>query len=164
MKKLLLLLGVFVALLVVAYLVVTSSGFLKSAVLPRVGAALNARVEADSISLRPLGSTVEIRGLSIVPNGAEPLAKVELARVRYQLAAFLRGIIAVDEIHLGSPNLTLVAKADGSSNLDPILRKLAEEGAKAPAQPAPQGQPPQVELRSFTVEKGALSYRASAAR
>ena len=53
MKKLLMIAGVLLALLLVAYFVVTSSGFIKSVVLPKVGAALNARVDAESVSVSP---------------------------------------------------------------------------------------------------------------
>lgn len=163
MKKLLIILGALGVLLVAAYFVVTSSGFLKAVVLPRVGASLNARVEADSIALRPF-SSVEIRKLTVIPNGAEPLASVELARVRYRLFAILGGRLELDEVWVGSPAVTLVQKADGSSNLDPILKKLAEgTGAQpAAAQPGP-AQPVQLDLKSFRIENGTLSYRSASA-
>ncbi len=164
MKKLLVFLGILVALLVAAGVVVTRSGFLKSVVLPRVGAALNATVTADSVALRPF-SSVEIRNLTVTPNGAETLVKVEVARVRYSLMAILGGRIEVGEIFVGNPAVTLVAKADGTSNLDPILKKLAEGaspgGGAAPA-PAPAGKPAQVDLRKLTVQNGSITYRATA--
>ncbi len=162
MKKLLVILVALLALLVVAFFVLTSSGFLKSMVLPKVGAALNAKVDAESVSLSPF-SSVEIRKLTVVPNGAEPLASVELARVRYSLFAILGGRIEVEEILVGSPSLTLVQKADGTSNLDPIMKKLGEgASAPAPAKGSAPGKPVQLDLRSFKIENASLSYRASA--
>ncbi len=163
MKKLLVLLGVLVALVVVTVVVVTRSAFLKSVVLPKVGAALNAKVDAESISLSPL-SSVEIRKLSVTPNGAETLATVEVARVRYNLMAILGGRMEVEEIFVGTPVVSLVQKADGTSNLDPILKKLSE-GAPAPATSTPPaaGKPLQVDLRSLSVENASFSYRATAA-
>lgn len=162
MKKLLILAAVLVALVVVAFFVVTSSGFLKGFVLPRVGAALNARVEADSISLSPF-SSLEVRKLVVTPNGAETLATVELARVRFSLFTLLGGKLAFDEILVQSPSVTVVQKADGSSNLDPILKQLSASSTSAPSSPAAGGgQPPQVDLKSVRLENGSVSYRSTA--
>lgn len=162
MKKLLVLLGALGALLVIAWFVVTSSGFLKAVVLPRVGSALNARVEAQSIALSPF-SSLELRQFNLVPNGADPLASAELVRVRYRLWDILGGRVAVDEILVRRPTLSLVQKADGTSNLDPILRKLAEGAAPAAPAPAEPAKPPQVEIASIQIEEGTLTYRSGAA-
>lgn len=163
MKKLLILLGSLLALLVVAWFVVTSSGFLKSVVLPRVGDALNARVEAESIALSPF-SSVEIRRLTVTPNGAERLAAIEVARVRYNLMAILGGRLEIQEIQVGTPVVSLVRKPDGSSNLDPILRKFSSAPA-TPASPQPpaSGKPVQLDLQSLRIENASVSYRATAA-
>lgn len=163
MKKLLIFAALLVVLLVAAFFVGTSSGFLKTVVLPRVGAALNAQVSAESISLQPF-SSIEIRNLSVVPNGAEPLAKVALARVRYRLADLLAGRIALQEVLLSEPIVTVIANADGSSNLDPILQKLAA-GDTTPPPPAATPSSPdplQLDLTSLSVENCRLSYRATA--
>ena len=160
MKKLSVIVSVLVALLLVVYFVATSSGFLKSMILPRIGEALNARVDAESISLSPF-SSVEIRKLTVVPNGAEPLGAVDVARVRYSLTAILGGRIAIDEIVLGSPSVSLVQKADGTSNLDPILKRFAEASAKPPAPSAP-GKPVQLDLKSFRVENATFTFRSAA--
>ncbi len=163
MKKILVFLGILAALVVVAFFVVTSSGFLKSVVLPRVGAALNAKVDAESIVLRPF-SSVEIRKLTVTPNGAETLATVELARVRYNLSAILGGRMEFDEIFVGTPAVSVVQKPDGTSNLDPILKKLAEGSITQPSgTPPASGDPIQLDLRALTVENGSFSYRATAA-
>ena len=162
MKKLLVILGVLVVLLVVVFFVVTSSGFLKSMVLPRVGAALNAKVDAESIALSPF-SSVEIRKLTVTPNGAETLATVDVARVRYNLMAILGGRMEVEEILVGTPVVSLVQNADGTSNLDPILKKMSEAPAAPAATPAPgSGKPLQIDLKSIAVENGSFTYRATA--
>jgi len=162
MKKLLVILGILVVLLVVVFFVVTSSGFLKSMVLPRVGAALNAKVDAESIALSPF-SSVEIRKLSVTPNGAETLATVELARVRYNVMAIIGGRMEVEEILVGTPVVSLVQKADGTSNLDPILKKLSEAPAAPATTPAPgSGKPLQIDLKSIAVENASFTYRATA--
>ncbi|MCC7377049.1 MAG: AsmA family protein [Verrucomicrobiales bacterium] len=159
MKKLLIALGALVVLLLVGYFVVTSSGFAKSVVLPKVGAALNANVEAESISLSPF-SSVEIRKLKVTPQGRETLATVDLARVRYSsLFAILGGKLAIDEILVSDSVVTVVQRADGTSNLDPILKKLAEP-APAGTSPSASSQAPQVDLRSFQVSNARVSYVA----
>ncbi len=160
MKKLLIILGVLVALLVIAYVIGTRSGVVKAVVLPRIGAALNARVDADSIGLSPF-SSVEIHNLTIVPNGAEPLAKVDLARVRYSLWDLIRGRMNFDEILVSNPTVTVVQKADGTSNLDPVLKRLEENARTGTEKPA--GSAPQVNLTRVRVENANLSYRATAA-
>lgn len=161
MKKLFLLAAVLVALLIVAFFVVTSSGFLKGFVLPRVASALNAKVEAESIALSPF-SSVEIRKLVVTPNGAETLASVELARVRFSLFTLLGGKIALEEVLVQSPTVTLVQKADGTSNLDPILKQVSANASQAKPAPAGGGKPPQVDLKSIKVENASLNYRSTA--
>ncbi|MGE3309573.1 MAG: AsmA family protein [Limisphaerales bacterium] len=165
MKKLIVFLGVVAALVVVAFFVVTSSGFLKSVVLPRVGAALNAKVEADRIAVSPF-SSVEVQNLRITPNGAETLATVDLARVRYKLFSILGGRMEIPEVLVRNPVISLVSKADGSSNLDPILNRLNQGGsapAPAPSSPPASGKPLQVDLGSLVVENAAFTYRSTAA-
>lgn len=161
MKKLLIALGAIVGLLIVGYFVVTSSGFVKSVVLPKVGAALNANVEAESVALSPF-SSVEIRKLKVTPQGRETLATVELARVRYSLFAILGGTMAVDEILVNDSVVTVVQRADGTSNLDPVLQKLSEPGP-TPTPESKPAQPVQVHLRSFQVSNAKVSYAATAA-
>ncbi|MCC6232385.1 MAG: AsmA family protein, partial [Verrucomicrobiales bacterium] len=161
MKKLLIVAAVLVVLLGVTYFVVTSSGFLKSVILPRASAALNARVEAESIALSPF-SSVEIRKLSVVPNGAESLATVDTVRVRYSLFAILGGNLAVDEILVSQPSVTVVQKADGTSNLDPILKKMSEGAKETAPAPDPAAKPPKLDLKSLRVEGGQLTYRSTA--
>lgn len=140
-----------VLLLVVAYFVVTSSAFLKSAVLPRVGAALNASITVGDASLHPFRQLV-LRDLKVQPNGREPLVTADEVRVNYHLWDILHGNLRVDEIALISPTINLVQNPDGSSNLDPLLKALQAKPAAA-KQPAPSaaGKPLQVDLAKLTL-------------
>lgn len=160
MKKLFIFLGVVVVLLIAAYFVVTSSGFIKAVVLPRVGAALNAEVRAETVTLSPF-SSVELRNVTVVPNGSEQLASADLARVRYDLWAMMRGNMNIDEILLSNPTVTVVRKADGTSNLDPILTRMNEQ-SRSQTSKKPSDEPVRLDLKSLRVENGTLSYRAAA--
>ncbi|MBL9138653.1 MAG: AsmA family protein, partial [Verrucomicrobiales bacterium] len=161
MKKLLIALGAVVVLLLIGYFVVTSSGFAKAVVLPKVGAALNATVEAESISLSPF-SSVEIRKLKVTPQGRETLATVDLARVRYSLFAIIGGNIDVDEILVSDSTVTVVQRSDGTSNLDPVLKKLSEPAA-TPAPTSTPSKSPQMNLRSLQIANAKVSYESTAA-
>lgn len=114
-------LGVFVLLLVLLYFVGTSSTFIKAVILPRVGAAMNAKVTAGDISVSPF-SQVHIRNLRVETTGTEPLVTAEEVRLRYSLMDIIGGNINVQEVTLNSPVVNLVTEPDGTSNLDPILK------------------------------------------
>ncbi|HEX7862330.1 MAG TPA: AsmA family protein [Verrucomicrobiae bacterium] len=125
--------GVLLLLLVVAYFVGTSGAFIKSVILPRVGSAMNAKVTVNDISVSPF-SQVHIRGLRVETIGTEPLVTAEEVRLRYSLMDIIGGNINVQEVTMNSPIVTIVTEADGSSNLDPILKgdeKKEEEKPKS---------------------------------
>jgi uncharacterized protein involved in outer membrane biogenesis len=134
LRKLVWIAGALVVLLVVAWFVVTSGAFVKAVVLPKVGAAMNAEVTAADVSLSPF-SQVVLRDLKVVPKGADPLLTASEVRARYSLMAILRGNIAVEEVAVTAPVITLVQNADGTSNLDPILKSQKPAGQKE-TQPA----------------------------
>ncbi|MFN0067243.1 MAG: AsmA family protein [Limisphaerales bacterium] len=156
-KKILLALGVVLVLLVAGWFVITSGAFVKSFVLPRVGAALGAEVKAGDVAFSPF-SKLELRQLTVTPPGAEPLLTADLVRVRYQLFAILGGRLAVDEILVESPKVSVTQNADGTTSLDALLKKSAPSSA-APAKPGPA---PQVELASLRVNNGAMNFRSLA--
>ncbi len=150
LRKLVWVLGILVVLLVVAFFVVTSSGFIKAVVLPKVGAAMNATIEADTISLSPF-SQVVVRGVKVKTTGTEPLLEAEELRVRYSLMSILKGNYVVDELRLTTPKVVLVQNADGTSNLDPLLKKSA-----TPAAPAKPAAPMQVSLKNVALTQGSV--------
>src|SRR4051812_9213368 len=91
--------GVLLLLLVVAYFVGTSSAFVKGVILPKVGAAMNAKITVGDISVSPF-SRVDIRQLRVETTGSEPLLTADEARVRYSLMDILKGNINVNELLL----------------------------------------------------------------
>jgi hypothetical protein len=135
--------AVFLVLIVLLYLVGTSSAFVKAVILPKVGASMNAKITAGDVSLSPF-SRVHIRNLRVETTGTEPLLTADELLVRYSLSEILGGNIKVDELMLNSPVISLVAEPDGKSNLDPIL-----EGP-------PREEPLKLDLQNFSIKNGVL--------
>jgi len=143
--------GALIVLLVCTYFVVTSAGFVRSVVLPRVGRSLNAELSAGDMELSPFSRLV-VRNLKLVPRGGEPLLTAEEVRVRYSLGAILRGDILVQECVLTKPTLTIVEHADGKSNLDPLLDALKTTPPTATqSATAKPTRPPRVEVKALTI-------------
>src|SRR6266536_6321637 len=136
--------GGLAVLLVVLYFVATSAAFLKSVVLPRVSKSLNAEITVGDASLSPF-SQVVLRQLIVKTTGAEPLLQANEVRLRYSLWSIIRGNIKVDEVTLDSPAIQIVQNADGTSNLDPLLKKGAQPAAQPPAKPS---QPLQLDVKN----------------
>jgi uncharacterized protein involved in outer membrane biogenesis len=144
---------VLVILTLVAYLVVTSSGFIKRFILPRLGAALHADVTVTDISVHPF-SQILVRNLKVQVKGQEPILTAPEVRASYSLWNILGGNLRASEITLVSPAVTLVENPDGSHNTDALLQALSEKPSAAkPAPPARASKPWQVDLQKVTVSK-----------
>src|ERR1017187_7072079 len=81
-------------LTVAAYFVVTSSAFLKSAVLPRVSQAIGAEVTVSGASIHPF-SEIELSNLKVQAKDKPPLITAPEIRVRYHLWDILHGNLRV---------------------------------------------------------------------
>ena len=143
--------GLLVALLIVTYFVGTSAGFLKSVILPRVSSAANATITVDDATLSPF-SQVVLRNLKVQTTGTEPLVTATEVRLRYRLMDIIGGKLNVDEITLVSPIVNLVENADGTSNLDPLLKASKEKKPK----PAKASSPPQINLKKLALSNATL--------
>lgn len=132
--------GTVVVLLVVTYFVVTSTGFFKGVVLPKVSAAMNAQVTVSDARISPF-SQVTLKDLKVVTSGTEPLVTASEVRARYSLWDIIGGNIKVAEVALVAPTVTLIENADGTSNLDPIT-KSQKPGPPAEKKPAPDSGKP----------------------
>jgi uncharacterized protein involved in outer membrane biogenesis len=142
---------VLLILLLVAYLVVTSSGFIKRVILPRVSAAIHADVTVTDISVHPF-SKITVRGLKVQARGQEPFITAPEVRASYSLWSLLRGNLHASEIALVSPTVTLVENPDGSRNLDALLQASGKKPSAArPSRPAKASKPPQIDVRKLTV-------------
>jgi uncharacterized protein involved in outer membrane biogenesis len=113
--------GALVVLLVAAYFIATSGAFIKGFILPKVASAINADLTVADLELSPF-SQIVLRDVKLTPKGAETLLTAGEVRARYSLLAILGGKIAVEEVSIANPTVTLVENADGTSNLDPLLK------------------------------------------
>jgi hypothetical protein len=144
-------LGVLVVLIIVVYFVATSSAFFKGVILPKVGAALNAKVTVSDASISPFKQVI-LRDLKVETTGTEPLVSAPEVRLRYSLMDIIGGNIHVDEVTLVSPTVVLVENPDGTSNLDPLLKAQKEKPQPAkPEQPAKPSKPMQIDLKKFAL-------------
>ncbi len=153
-RKLLFISGLLLVLLVAAYFVVTSSAFFKGVILPRAGKALGGKVTVSEASISPF-SQVKLRRLTVKTTGTELLLSAEVVVLRYSLFAILRGTLKVDEVTIDSPVVQIIENADGSSNLDPLLKKEARPAAKPAAGPA-SSKPPQIDLKNFALKNATV--------
>ena len=123
--------------LVIGYFVATSEPFVKSVILPRASKALNAKVTATHVSIKPF-SEVVLRGVKVETTGTEPLATIQEARVRHSLMDIIRGNIKVYEVTVIDPVIHVITNPDGSSNLDPLTKKQQPQEEKKPAEAPPE--------------------------
>jgi len=149
-------LGIIVLLLVVAYFVGTSEGFVKSVILPRVSKSMNATITTEHASISPF-SHVRFQNLKVVTTGNEPLLSAEDVDATYSLMKMIHGDIAVQKVEIVSPVIQIIQNADGTSNLDPLTKGKKEE-KKEPSKESKGSKPPkidiqQVELRNATVRQ-----------
>jgi uncharacterized protein involved in outer membrane biogenesis len=148
--------GVLAILLVVAYPVVTSSGFIKRVILPRVSAAIHADVTVTDISVHPF-SKITVRGLKVQAKGQEPVVTAPEIRASYSLWSILRGNLRVFEIALVSPTVSLDENPDGSSNLDALLQASEKKPSESkPPHPGKSSKPPQIDLRNLTLSNATI--------
>jgi type II secretion system protein N len=108
------------SLAILLALLLTSSAFLRSVLLPRIGNAFHAEVTADDVALRPF-SSLTLRGLRVRSPGAEPVFVADEIHLRYQLRNLLAGRLQLDTITLLNPQFHVVEQPDGSRNLDPFF-------------------------------------------
>ena len=144
-RILLVIAGAFLVLLIALYFVGTSAAFFKGVILPRVGAALNAEVTVADAAISPFRS-VSLRDLKVQPRGGEPVFTAREVRARYSLLSILGGKIVVTEAVIESPVITVIENADGTSNLDALLKSPAKADKPAAA-PVAKSSPPQVDVK-----------------
>ncbi|HET7624400.1 MAG TPA: AsmA family protein, partial [Verrucomicrobiae bacterium] len=144
-----LIIAVLIVLIVAAFFIVTSTGFFKSVILPRVGKSLNSDITVSDASIH-IFSAVTLRDLKVTPNGAETLLTAPEVRARYSLWQIIRGNIKIGEVAMVSPTIHIIEKPDGSSNLDPLMKALTKE-PKEKKKPEKPSKPAQVQLDHLTI-------------
>ncbi|MCU0783785.1 MAG: hypothetical protein MUF81_07000 [Verrucomicrobia bacterium] len=155
LRKLLWLAGILVVLLVAAYFAVSSGAFIKGVVVPKVGAALNADLTASDATFSAF-SRLELRDVKLTPKGAEPLFTASVVRARYGLLSILGGIIAIEELAIESPTITIVENADGTSNLDPLLKTTKTKPGEKKTPSAKPQEPAVVDVKTVTLNNATI--------
>ena len=147
-RKLAIVAGVLVVLLVVVYFVATSAFFLKSVILPKVGKSMNATVTVADASISPF-SQVILRDLKVTTTA--PLVEAREVRLRYALMDIIKGNINVHELTLDSPVVTIVKDAEGKSNLDPILNQ-----PKKADEPKSSSEPTKLDVKNVALKNATV--------
>ncbi len=147
-KKLGIVFGIILILVVVLYFVVTSTAFFKGVILPRVSKAVGADVTVADASISPF-SRVELRQLKVQPPTGEPILQADQVTARYSLMDIIGGNITVHEVTLISPVIRIVEDDDGKSNVDAVTKS---------DQPAPEPgkdeAPPKLNISNITIKNG----------
>jgi hypothetical protein len=154
LRKLVWVVGILVVLLIVVYFVATSSAFLKGVILPKVSKSLGANVTVAGAQISPF-SHVQLNGLKVQPPGGEPILTVQELHANYSLWAIIGGNIAVSEVIIDSPVVTVIENADGTCNLDALTKKPAAESKPAPA-PANASKPPQIDIKKVALNNATV--------
>jgi len=153
--------GILLILIVLAYFVGTSSAFFKGVILPRVSKALNADVTVSDASISPFKEVV-LHNLKVQAAGQEPVLTAPEVRAHYSLMDIIGGKISVDEVAVSSPTIALIENADGSRNIDPILKAQKEkpetQEAKKPAEAAKPSKPPQIDIKKVALSGATIRY------
>lgn len=152
LRKLMFAFGGLLVFLVVAYFVVTSSAFFKGVILPRASSAIGGQITVADAAISPF-SQVHLRQLKVQTTGTEPLLQAEEVRLRYSLSSILGGTMKVDEVTIVNPVVQIIENADGTSNLDPLLKP---EGKPAPKSSPQPGKPPQIDLKNFALKNATI--------
>src|SRR5258708_5934092 len=126
LRKLGWLAGILIVLLIVIYFVATSPAFLKGVILPKVSKILGAEVTVADAQISPF-SHVQLRDLKIQPPGGETLLTVQEFHANYSLWSIVGGNVAVSEVVIESPVVTVVQNADGTGNLDAFTKTTTKE-------------------------------------
>jgi len=142
---------VLLILLLIAYAVVTSPGFLKSVVLPRVGAALHVNITAADVAVHPF-SEVTVHGLKVQAEGQEPILTAQQFHVRYNLWSIMGGNLRISEVVLASPVISLVENPDGTHNWDALKPSPVKAPPPAPSEKArASSKAPQLDVGKVTI-------------
>src|SRR5215469_899351 len=142
-------------ILVALYFMVTSSGFLKKHVLPRVSKALNANITVSSVTLRPF-SEIVLRDLKVQSTNQAPLLTATEVRAKCNLFDVLGSDIRIDEAVLTSPVFQLVQNPDGTSNLDPLSSRARTSARQKANGPSQSSKPIQFDVRKLILSNATI--------
>src|SRR6267154_2045248 len=143
--------------MVVAYFVATSHFFLESFILPRVSDALRATVTVGDSSISPFFK-ITLDDVKIKTTVMEdPLLTAKEIQAHYSLIDILRGNINVDDVTIDSPVIQVVEYADGSRNIDRMVKAMSS-GKSSSSAPAKPGAPPKLDVKNLLLTKATVRF------
>ncbi|HRR99026.1 MAG TPA: AsmA family protein, partial [Candidatus Sumerlaeia bacterium] len=145
--------------LIGGYLYISSAGFIRRHVFPRIEKNLNRKISAEGISFSPF-SSIKFSRMKIAnpaKPGEPPLFAAEEISVRYRALSFLSDAPVIHEISAVKPEINVLVFHNGTTSLDDIIPKqpagkpaAPKTAEKKPAEPsAPQ---PPADLPDFSLE------------
>jgi hypothetical protein len=153
-RKLAWLAGLVAVLVVAFYFIATSSAFFKGFILPKVSKSLGVDVTVADAQISPF-SHVLLRDLKVQPPGGSALLTVPEIHANYSLWSVIRGNIAVSEVAIESPVVTVVENADGTCNLDALTKATSRKAKPATSAPAKNQAP--AKAAQMDIKKVALN-------
>ena len=94
------------------YWFATSSFFLKSFVLPRVGGAIGGKITADSISLSLLRSSLGIKNLNVEIAGTSFISSADFD-CDFNTLSIIKGVISIESLTLANAKIMLSKDSEG---------------------------------------------------
>jgi hypothetical protein len=149
-KKILYALAAVVVLLGLIYFVATSSAFVKAVILPKVAQSIHGTITVEHAGVHPF-SSINLSKLEVKGAATVPVITADEVHVRYSLMKILRGKIYVDEIALVNPVIQIVKEPDGSSNIDPLMKK-------GEAEPQKKKNKSEVRIENISLKNGTVRY------
>lgn len=137
------------------YIIISSPGFLKNHILPRISKDIGATVTVSSGEIHPF-SRVVLRDLKIQSTNQATLLTAHEVRFKCNLLDILSGNFRIDEAVLVSPVFQLVQNPDGTSNLDPITKAAKTRAKQKSNRPSETSKPIQVDLRKLILSDATI--------
>jgi uncharacterized protein involved in outer membrane biogenesis len=145
-----------ILVLTLGYFLLTSGFFFKSVILPCASRALGVHITVADASISPFSRVYLSQVKVAVPNG-EPIIKADNLRLDCNLFSMLGGTTKVGALSLDSPSLEIVENADGTRNLDALLKAIGNKPS-APASHSQTSKPLRLDLKNMAVKNGIIRY------
>ncbi|WP_456236807.1 DUF748 domain-containing protein [Aquabacterium fontiphilum] len=128
-------------------------GVLKPRVAEAAEQALGVPVALDELTLSPWTLTARLSGLRVGAPDA-PMLRVQAIEAQVSLASLWHRAPVLRRLQVQAPALTLVREAPDRLNISPVLARLREQGAAAPASEGPA----RFAVFNIALEQGSLRY------
>ena len=160
MKKMKTILLIFVAILVVLFL--GKNAIANMAVSRGVKAITGLTLNIKSLSVGVFRSALGIKELTLFnPSGFKEKVMVDMPElyVNYDLGAFLKGKVHLEEVRLNLKELTVIKNEKGQLNLDSLKVVQAQKEQKGPSQRKEKAKAPEIRIDLLELSIGKVIYK-----